>query len=240
VGFIAGVLTFVPYSHWTHKHNIHHASSGNLERRGTGDVWTLTVDEYKKISTKERLEYRFYRHPLVMFILGPIYLFLLNNRFVTGEASSKERKFVHGTNLGIVLLAISAIAIIGVKAYLLIQLPVIILSGVGGIWLFYVQHQFEGAYWAHSENWNFQHAALQGSSFYKLPKILQFFSGNIGYHHVHHLSPRIPNYHLEACHKAMPVLQEIKPVTFMESFKSMKFRLWDEENNRLVGFKQVA
>lgn len=235
LGFISGLITFAPYYHWNHKHAMHHASSGDLDRRGIGDVWTLTVKEYEALSKWGRLKYSIFRSPLVMFLIGPVYMFLINNRFVNGKGSTRERFYVYWTNLGIVVMAIIAIVVIGLKAYLLIQLPIIIIAATAGVWLFYVQHQFEGVYWARHENWDFQHAALQGSSFYKLPKILQWFSGNIGFHHVHHLSSRIPNYYLELCHKEIPELKNVKPLTLLASFKCIKFRLWDEENNELVG-----
>jgi omega-6 fatty acid desaturase (delta-12 desaturase) len=235
LGFISGLVTFAPYYHWNHKHAMHHASSGDLDRRGIGDVWTLTVREYEVLSKWERLKYRLFRNPLVMFLIGPVYMFLINNRFVNGKANARERFYVYWTNLGIVVMAIIASVVIGLKAYLLIQLPIIIIAGTAGVWLFYVQHQFEGVYWARHENWDFQHAALQGSSFYRLPKVLQWFSGNIGFHHVHHLSSRIPNYYLESCHEALPEFQNVKPLTLWASFKCMKYRLWDEENNKLVG-----
>ena len=236
-GFIAGLITFAPYYHWNHKHATHHASAGDLDRRGMGDVWTLTVKEYHGLPKRERLKYILFRNLLVMLLIGPVYLFLIYNRFVIGKATARERYYVYSTNLGILFLVIISSALIGIKAYLMIQLPIIIIAGIAGVWLFYVQHQFEGVYWARHENWNFQHAALEGSSFYKLPKLLQWFSGNIGFHHVHHLSSRIPNYNLELCHKEIPEFQNVKPLTLLASLKSIKYRLWDEENNKLVGFE---
>jgi omega-6 fatty acid desaturase (delta-12 desaturase) len=236
LGYIAGVITFVPYYHWNHKHARHHASAGDLDRRGIGDVWTLTIKEYQALSKWERLKYKIYRNPLIMLLIGPVYLFLINSRFVIGEANHKERYYVYWTNLAILVMALIAIAVIGIKAYLLIQLPVVIFAGAAGVWLFYVQHQFEGVYWDRHEKWDFQKAALKGSSFYQLPKVLQWFSGNIGFHHVHHLSSRIPNYYLESCHKQIPEFQNVKPVTLFASLKSLKYRLWDEVNMKLVGF----
>ena len=237
LGFIAGLITFAPYYHWNHQHAMHHASSGDLDRRGMGDVWTLTVKEYEVLSKWRRLKYNIFRNPLIMLLIGPIYMFLISNRFVVGKATSRERYHVYATNLGILVLAIVSSAVIGLKAYLLIQLPVIIIAGMVGVWLFYVQHQFEGVYWARHENWDFQHAALEGSSFYQLPEVLQWFSGNIGFYHVHHLSSRIPNYYLEKCSNEIPEFQNVKPLTLLASFKCLKFRLWDEENNKLVGFE---
>ncbi len=239
VGFIAGLFTFAPYNHWNHKHAIHHATSGDLDRRGMGDVWTLTVKEYQELSKGERLWYQIFRNPFMMLVIGPIYMFLIYNRFVTGNPASKERFYVYSTNLGIVVLILISSFVIGLKAYLLIQLPIIMIGGMAGIWLFYVQHQFEDVYWERHDQWNYQRAALQGSSFYKLPKLLQFFSGNIGFHHIHHLSARIPNYNLEACHREIPEFQKIKPLTFLPSLKCLTFRLWDEDNNRLVGYGAI-
>jgi omega-6 fatty acid desaturase (delta-12 desaturase) len=236
-GFIAGLFTFAPYNHWNHKHAIHHASSGDLDRRGMGDVWTLTVKEYQELSRGERLWYQIFRNPFMMLVIGPIYMFLIYNRFVTGNPSSKERNYVYATNLGILAIVLISSYFIGLKAYLLIQIPIIMIGGTGGIWLFYVQHQFDGVYWARHNEWNYEHAALEGSSYYKLPKILQFFSGNIGFHHIHHLSSRIPNYNLESCHNQIPEFQNIKPLTLSSSLKCINFRLWDEENNRLVGYE---
>ena len=237
IGFIAGLITFAPYYHWNRKHAIHHASAGDLDRRGIGDVWTLTVKEYQRLPKRERLTYKIFRNPLTMLLFGPVYLFLISNRFVTGKTSSKERHYVYATNLGILILVIISSFLIGLKAYLMIQLPIILIAGIAGVWLFYVQHQFEGVYWSRHQDWNYQNAALEGSSFYKLPKVLQWFSGNIGFHHIHHLSPRIPNYNLELCHKEIQEFQNVKPLTLLASLKSIKYRLWDEENNELVGYE---
>jgi len=236
IGFIAGLLTFAPYNHWNHKHAIHHATSGDLDRRGMGDVWTMTVKEYQNASRGERIWYQIFRNPLMMLVIGPLYMFLIYNRFVTGKAPLRERLYVYATNLGILALILTTSFFIGIKAYILIQLPIIMIGGMGGVWLFYVQHQFDGVYWARHNEWEFQDAAVEGSSFYKLPKILQFFSGSIGFHHVHHLSSRIPNYNLEACHNEIPEFQKIRPLTLSSSIKCATFRLWDEENNKLVGY----
>jgi omega-6 fatty acid desaturase (delta-12 desaturase) len=236
-GYIAGLFTFAPYIHWNHKHAVHHASSGDLDRRGMGDVWTLTVKEYQELSRGERIWYQIFRNPLMMLVIGPFYMFLIYNRFVTGKPPLRERYYVYATNLGILALVLISSLFIGFKAYLLIQLPIIMIGGSAGVWLFYVQHQFDGVYWARHQEWDFEHAAVLGSSYYKLPKILQFFSGNIGFHHIHHLSSRIPNYNLESCHNEIPEFQKIKPLTFSSSMKCAKFRLWDEKNNQLVGYE---
>jgi omega-6 fatty acid desaturase (delta-12 desaturase) len=247
VGFITGMLTVTPYYHWRWEHSIHHASAGSLDRRGTGDVWTMTVEEYLKSSRWKRFAYRLARNPFVLFGIAPIFLFMISQRFYVAKASSRERWSVRWMNLAVlgVAMALSAAFSIGhswgfgITAYILIHLTIVMVGGSVGIWMFYVQHQFEDVYWEREENWDFTAAALEGSSFYKLPKILQWFSGNIGFHHIHHLSPRIPNYNLERCHKADPLFQEVKAITFFSSLKSLTYRLWDEQRRKLVGFGHI-
>jgi omega-6 fatty acid desaturase (delta-12 desaturase) len=239
LGFITGVLTFVPFYHWRWEHALHHASSSDLDHRGKGDVWTLTVQEYLEASRWKRFAYRLARNPVILFGLAPLFLFVIKMRFPAVKAPRRERHSVAWTNLAIVGVAAGLSLIFGLKAYLLLQLLIIMVSGTAGVWLFYVQHQFEGVYWDRSEEWDYAAAALKGSSFYKLPKVLQWFSGNIGFHHIHHLSPRIPNYHLEKCHRAEPLFQTVKPVTFFASFKSLTFRLWDEQRQKLVGYRAL-
>lgn len=236
LGVITGLLTFTPYLHWRWEHGIHHSASGDLDRRGTGDIWTLTVQEYLESSRWKRFSYRLARNPFVLFVLAPMLLFLGINRIPKPKAPVRERYSVYLTNLALGLMAVGLIWIFGLKAYLIIQLTVLMVAGSAGVWLFYVQHQFEGVYWERSEDWDYATAALKGSSFYKLPKVLQWFSGNIGFHHIHHLSPRIPNYHLEKCHKSEPLFQTVKPITLFASFKSFTFRLWDEQRHKLVGY----
>jgi omega-6 fatty acid desaturase (delta-12 desaturase) len=199
-------------------------------------VWTLTVQEYLESSRWKRFAYRLARNPVVLFVFAPLYLFLIQQRVPSLKSPARERYSVYGTNLALGAIAAGLIALFGLKAYIVIQLTVLITASAAGVWLFYVQHQFEGVYWERSENWDYAEAALKGSSFYKLPRILQWFSGNIGFHHIHHLSPRIPNYNLERCHDAEPLFQTVKPVTLFSSFKSLTFRLWDERGRRLVGF----
>jgi len=239
LGAITGVLTFTPFYHWRWEHAIHHASAGDLDRRGTGDVWTLTVQEYLEASRWKRFAYRLARNPAVLFVLAPLFVFLMKQRVPSLKAPLRERYSVYWTNLGVGALAAGLIWIFGLKAYLIIQLVVLMTAGSAGVWLFYVQHQFEGVYWERGDEWDYATAALKGSSFYKLPKVLQWFSGNIGFHHIHHLSPRIPNYHLEKCHRAEPLFQTVKPVTLFSSFKSFTFRLWDERRRRLVGYRHL-
>ena len=239
LGFITGVLTFTPYHHWRWEHALHHATSGDLDRRGTGDVWTLTVQEYLEASRWKRFAYRLARNPVVLFGVAPLFLFLIKMRFPAAKAARRERHSVAWTNLGIVGMAALLSWAFGFKAYLLLQLLILMVAGSAGLWLFYVQHQFDGVYWERSGDWDYCTAALKGSSFYKLPKVLQWFSGNIGFHHIHHLSPRIPNYHLEKCHRAEPLFQTVKAVTLLGSLKSLSFRLWDEQRQRLVGYRAL-
>jgi omega-6 fatty acid desaturase (delta-12 desaturase) len=236
VGYLTGILNFAPYHDWRYNHAQHHATCSDLDRRGTGDVWTLTKQEYIDLSTSKKLTYRLYRHPVVMFGLGPLWLFLINHRFAPRDAKKRERRSVQLTNLGLLIVVISMSLLIGIKAYLLIQLPVILIAGMMGIWLFYVQHQYEDVYWNRHDEWNFQDAALQGSSFYKLPVVLQWFTGNIGFHHVHHLNARIPNYNLQRCHEQIGLFRQIKPLKFLKSLKSLRFRLYDEELGKMIGF----
>jgi len=235
-GIITGTLTFTPYHHWRREHSIHHATSGDLDRRGTGDLWTMTVQEYLDTSRGKRIAYRLARNPVVLFVLAPLFLLLIKHRIPKADASLEERDGVHATTVTLLTMAFVLIAVFGLKAYLLIQLTVLLVAGSVGFWLFYVQHQFEDGYWEHRENWDYTAAALKGSSFYKLPRVLQWFSGNIGYHHLHHLSSRIPNYHLEKCHEAEPLFQSVPPLTLFASLKSLGFRLWDEQHRRLVGY----
>jgi omega-6 fatty acid desaturase (delta-12 desaturase) len=236
LGFITGVLTFVPYYHWRWEHSLHHATSGDLDRRGVGDIWTLTVQEYLESSRWQKFAYRLARNPIILFVIAPLFIFLVKQRVPKAEAGPRERNSVYWTNLALLGMAAGLSWVFGLKAYVLIQLTVMAVAGSAGVWLFYVQHQFEDVYWERGKEWDYATAALQGSSFYKLPKVLQWFSGNIGFHHIHHLSPRIPNYHLEKCHKAEPLFQRVKPVTLFSSFKSFTFRLWDEQRRKLVGY----
>jgi acyl-lipid omega-6 desaturase (Delta-12 desaturase) len=239
VGFVAGLLTFTPYDHWRWEHAIHHGSAGQLDKRGTGDVWTMTVLEYLEASRWRRFKYQLVRNPVVLFVIAPLVLFLIRHRFASAGADWRERRSVWLTNAAILLLAGLLVWVFGIAAYLLIQLTVMMVAGAGGVWLFYVQHQFEDVYWERGDNWSYTAAALQGSSFYKLPKVLQWFSGNIGFHHIHHLSPRIPNYNLQRCHDSEPLFQQIKPITLASSMKSLAFRLWDEQAKKLVGYARM-
>jgi omega-6 fatty acid desaturase (delta-12 desaturase) len=238
-GFVTGVLTFTPYHFWRWEHAVHHAGSGDLDRRDLGSVWTLTVQEYLEASCWKRFAYRLVRNPFVLFVFVPSFLFLVLHRFSSARASKRDRQSVYWTNLA--MLAVAAVLgfWMGLKAYLVIQLSVMTVTGTVGVWLFYVQHQFEGVNWQRHGEWDYTAAALEGSSFYKLPKLLQWFSGNIGFHHIHHLSPRIPNYNLEKCHQEDPLFQRVQAVTLLSSLKSLTFRLWDEPHHRLVGYSYL-
>src|SRR5579862_3409738 len=237
LGFITGVLCFTPYYHWRWEHALHHATAGDLDRRGAGDMWTLTVQEYLDASRWQRLAYRLARNPFILFVLAPVFLFAVKQRFAASKAPRRERHSVYWTNLAVLAMVAGLGWLLGLKTYLLLQLGVFSVAGSAGVWLFYVQHQFDGVYWERRDQWDYCTAALKGSSFYKLPKILQWFSGNIGFHHIHHLSPRIPNYNLEKCHRAESLFQTVKPVTLFASFKALTFRLWDERRRKLVGFR---
>lgn len=238
VGFLSGILTFTPYYHWRWEHSIHHSSSGHLDKRGTGDVWTMTVQEYLESSRWKKFSYRLARNPIVLFVIAPLYLFLFWQRFPSSKANRRERHSVYAMNACLLGMGLSLGFVFGFKDYILIQLIILMVAGGAGVWLFYVQHQFEGVYWERGENWDYVAAALQGSSFYKLPRILQWFSGNIGFHHIHHLSPRIPNYNLERCHQADPLFQKVKPITLLSSLKSFNFRFWDEQHRQLIGYRR--
>ena len=239
LGFVTGILTFTPFYHWRWEHATHHATVGDLDKRGMGDVWTLTVQEYLEASRWKKFAYRLARNPFVLFVLAPLFLFLVRERFPSPKANKRERHSVYAMNVALLGMALCLMTVFGWKAYLIIQLIVMGVAGSAGVWLFYVQHQFEDVYWERGENWDHLAASLKGSSFYKLPRVLQWFSGNIGFHHIHHLSSRIPNYNLERCHKADPLFQTVKPITFFQGFKSLSHRLWDEQSKKLIGFREL-
>jgi omega-6 fatty acid desaturase (delta-12 desaturase) len=239
LGTITGVLTLVPYHQWKHSHSTHHATSSNLDKRGTGDMWLLTVSEYLASPLWLRIAYRIYRNPLVMLGIGPIAVFLIEYRFNVKGAKRKERINTHVTNFFIVALYALLCWAIGWQAFVMIQGPIFFLSGMLGIWLFYVQHQFEDSYFEKEEEWSYVQAAVEGSSYYKLPKLLQWITGNIGFHHVHHLSPKVPNYNLEKVHNATLPLQKATTITICTSLKSLRFHLWDEERKTFLGFKDL-
>ncbi|MCX6549465.1 MAG: fatty acid desaturase [Acidobacteria bacterium] len=240
VGYVTGLLTFTPYSEWRHEHAIHHASAGDLDRRGHGDIETLTVEEYLALGRWGRLKYRLYRHPLVMLGLGPAYL-MVGQRIPGRNKSSGSPKnsSVWATNLGIAVVITALAMVIGLQSVLWVYLPAGYLAAGAGVYLFYVQHQFDEAYWEHHSKWNYAEAAVMGSSYLKLPKVLQWFTGNIGLHHVHHLAPRIPNYHLQRAHDENALFQAAPVITLSQTFRLLRLTLWDEQHKRLVRFCDV-
>ena len=241
VGLLCSLITWTPYYYWQRSHAIHHANAGNLAHRGIGDIYTMTVNEYLQQSKWGKLKYRLYRNPLFLFVIVPTILFVILYRFPssTNKAMKRVQSSVYWTNLVLALIVGGLIWLIGFKAFLLVQAPIMIISSSAGAWLFFVQHQFEETYWANEGAWDYTLAALQGSSYYKLPKILQWFTGNIGFHHIHHLSPRIPNYLLEKCHDENPMFRKIVVLTLRSSLKSISLSLWDEEQQKLIGFHHL-
>lgn len=241
VGLGCSLFTFFPYHYWRKSHAIHHASAGNLEARGIGDIYTMTDAEYLELSRWGKFKYRIFRNPIVLFVVGPMLLILFFNRF--HNPASKELKPVRGsvyrTNLAIAILVTGLVWLVGWKAFLAVEIPIMLIAFTTGTWLFYIQHQYEDTYWSHDGNWDYALAALKGSSYYKLPKVLQWFTGNIGFHHIHHLSPRIPNYYLEKCHNANPLFREGPTITLRSSLRSLFLRLWDEQEQRLVSFRYL-
>lgn len=239
LGYLSGILIFTPFEDWRYTHAVHHATAGDLDRRGTGDVWTMTTGEYLAAPRRKRLAYRIYRNPFILFIPGPVLLFLFFQRFSGKGAKKRERVSVALTNLAILLVVVVASATIGLKTYLLVQFPVIAIAGAFGLWLFYLQHQFETVYWARHEFWDPMRVALEGSSYLKLPKILQWFTGNIGLHHIHHARPTIPNYYLQQCQNEIPLFQSVKPLTIRTSLNSACLSLYDEGHNKLISFRAL-
>jgi acyl-lipid omega-6 desaturase (Delta-12 desaturase) len=241
VGRIIGVLTLTPYDVWRRTHAIHHASAGHLERRGIGDIDTLTVREFRALSFWGRLRYRVYRHPLVMFGVGPAYLFMLQQRLPVGLIRSGWQAWISAmaTNFGIAVVVAALIWFIGVGPFLLVHLPITLLAASAGVWLFYVQHQFEETFWAHEDEWSLHQAALHGSSHYDLPRILSWFTANIGVHHVHHMCSRIPYYRLPRVLREHPDLRGVSRLTLFESFRCVRLVLWDEGRRRLVSFRDA-
>jgi len=239
-GYVTGILTFTPFEDWRRVHNIHHFTAANLDRRGVGDIWTMTTAEYVAAPLRRRLAYRFYRNPFILFGPGSVLLFLFIQRFSSNGAGRRERRSVFRTNMALLLLVGMASWTIGLQTYLLVQLPIILIAGSLGLWLFYIQHQFENVYWVRHGAWDPIRVALEGSSYYKLPKILQWFTGNIGLHHVHHVRPTIPNYNLQKCHDEIPAFQVVKPITLRTSLRSLQLRVCDERSRKLVSFSSLT
>jgi omega-6 fatty acid desaturase (delta-12 desaturase) len=241
IGVITGILTATPFGRWRRDHARHHASSGDLDRRGHGDVPTLTVREYASLSRWARFKYRILRHPALLIGFGPLHLLVLQ-RFPPKGATLRtaEGMSVHMTNAGMLLVFLAFAAWVGPKAVLLVYVPAMYMAGIAGIWLFYVQHQFENAYWRDHAEWDYVTSAIRGSSYFKLPAPFRWITGNIGLHHVHHLSPRIPNYRLKRCHDENPLFHEVTVLTFLQSVRTFKLSLWDEDRRQLVSFDGAA
>lgn len=237
IGYLLGILTFTPYTVWQSEHNRHHGTVGNLDSRGVGDVWTMTVQEFKSSKPLVRAIYRLYRNPFFLFLVAPFFLFGVINRFPTSRKMKFEEHIsLAFTNIGIFAIAAIVTIKFGFVFYLLLQLPILFFASVMGVWLFYVQHQFEDVYWQKNDQWNFVKAALEGSSFYKLPLVLEWISGYIGYHHIHHLNPRIPNYYLKKCYQEIQSFGKPQTITFFQSFKLALLHLYDEQSGKLVSF----
>ncbi len=239
LGMVLGLFVYSPFLRWRHDHAIHHATSGDLERRGGGDVRTLTVAEYQALTPRARLAYRLFRNPVIMFGVGPIAALLVGPRLVARDARPRLRRSVIGTNIALAVLVAALCWLTGWSQFLLVQAPTVMLAGSAGIWLFYVQHQFEDAYWEDTASWSYADAALRGSSYLKLPRVLQFFSGNIGLHHVHHLNARIPNYNLQRAHDENPIFHEVPTLSLRDGMRAVRLKLWDEDRRRLVTFAQA-
>ena len=238
LGLVLGVVVLTPFYQWKHSHAIHHATAGDLDRRGVGDVYTMTVEEYLAAPWHKKLGYRIMRNPFILFTVGAVIVFALTHRFWERNAGKRERSSVIWTNIAIAAVVGWLVIEIGWAAFLMVELPILLFACGAGVWLFYVQHNFEPSYWDRHANWDFFNAGMQGSSFYKLPKVLQWFTGNIGFHHIHHLSPKIPNYKLEQCHNDNPEFH-VEPLTIRKSLKSLYFRLWDEKERMLVGWNAL-
>jgi acyl-lipid omega-6 desaturase (Delta-12 desaturase) len=238
-GVALGLVVFSPFHSWRYSHAVHHGTAGDLDHRGVGDVHTLTVDEYRALPWRGRLGYRLFRNPLVMFGIGPIYSMAILPRLVKRGMKPRIRRSVIFTNLALAVVIGGLCWLLGWREYLLVQLPTFWLAGAAGVFLFYVQHQFEGTYWESSQDWTFTDAALRGSSYLKLRQPLQFFSGNIGLHHVHHLNARIPNYNLQRAHDENPVFHGVPTISLRDGIRAVGLKLWDEREGRLVGFSSA-
>lgn len=242
VGFCIGVLTLTPYQYWQKTHAIHHATSGNLDKRGYGDIDTLTVKEYLGLSPLQKFKYRAYRHPLTMFVVGPFFQFAIKHRYPYNVPFTWKREWrsVHYTNLALLAVSLLAWRTIGFQNFLKVQIPVTFLSCTIGAWLFYIQHQYEDTYWERDKNWDYFDASIKGSSFYVLPKVFQWFTGNIGLHHIHHYNSRIPNYRLQECYDENAEFQKVTRLTLASSLKCIFLTLWDEDRKKLVGFRDLV
>ena len=238
LGAVLGLVVFTPFARWRHDHALHHATAGDLDRRGSGDIKTLTVGEYNAASWRDRLAYRLFRNPLVMFGLGPVWGMMLAPRWIRPSARRQLRRSVWGTNLALAIVIGCLCWLVGWRAFVLVEVPLATLAGATGIWLFYVQHQFDHTYWRHSPEWTYNEAALHGSSYLRLPKVLQFFTGNIGLHHVHHLNTQVPNYNLQRAHDNVSILLDVSPISLWDGLRAVRLKLWNADTARLVTWKE--
>ncbi len=238
VGILMGLLVFTPYHKWHFEHRRHHQTVGNLDKRGMGDVMTITVDEYKQRSRFQQFYYRVYRHPITIFLIAPFFLFTIAQHIPKKVHPKKVKVYTYITTSVLAILVTLLIMGIGLAPFLMIQIPIFFVATGAGVWLFYIQHQYEGVVWERDDQWNFKEIALNGSSYVKFPKILQWFSGNIGFHHIHHLGPKIPNYNLELCMNENAMFQK-DPILFLPSLRTAHLRLWDEQKKELLTFKQA-
>lgn len=239
VGYLCGLLTFTSFEDWRRRHAAHHVAVGDLDRRGVGDVSLLTVAEYRAAPPLRRLAYRLYRHPLILFGVGPIFYFLIQNRFPSKVAKKPEVYSIIIVDLALAAIVAVAGITLGWRTLLLVQGPILLFATTAGVWLFYVQHQFQGVYWARHDQWDPWRVPLEGASYYNLPGWLHWVTGNIGFHHVHHARPGIPNYRLQQCHAAIPELRDVRPLGVWESLKTVGLKLWDEDRRRLVSFREA-
>jgi omega-6 fatty acid desaturase (delta-12 desaturase) len=238
LGGVIGLMVFTPFAKWRHDHVVHHATAGNLDRRGIGDVPTMTLDEYNDLPPRGRFWYRLTRHPVAMFGIGPVYSMLIMQRKIDPWDRPRAQQSVRRTNVALVVIVAALCWLIGWRDFVLIETPLIVLGGGAGIWLFYVQHQFEQTSWHRSADWTYTDAALSGSSFLALPGLLRFFTGNIGYHHIHHLLPRIPGYRLHRAYRQDELLPSGPKLSFCDGLRAIRLKLWDEDNARLVTWAQ--
>jgi omega-6 fatty acid desaturase (delta-12 desaturase) len=239
IGRLTGLVVFQPFANWRHNHAVHHGTAGDLDRRGTGDVATWTLDEYLERPWRSRLGYRLFRNPVIMFGIGPIWSLMIGPRLWTREMRPRQIRSVIATNVALFVLLAPIFWFLGPLAWLLVQMPCAILAGIGGVFLFYIQHQFEDAYWESSENWSYADAALKGSSYLKLPKFFQFFSGNIGLHHVHHLSTKVPNYELQRAHDDNAIFHDVPQLGFLDGLRALRLKVFDPDSGRLLGWREV-